>query len=68
MYLVMKLIKWEDMHLEQAGHFKFPFPVQFVKPEKEVGYCIVFKEYEDALEYAGNPDLIFAIQEIGGTA
>lgn len=62
-YLVMKIQKWEDTELESVGAYKLPIPTQFVGNEKEIGFCRVFRYYEDALEYAGDSMLIYAIQE-----
>lgn len=63
MYLVMKLRMWDTIELEAVG-FLFPFPVAFVKPEKELGYCPVFDKYEDALEYAGTASLVLAVEAL----
>ena len=60
MYLVMKLNKWENMELEPVGR-SLPFPVSFAPDDKQVGYCPVFKEYKDALEYAGDPKLVLEV-------
>jgi len=62
MYLVMKVTKWESMEFE-CVNARLPFPVRFSRPEKEIGFCHVFAEYKDALEYAGDGNLVFAIRE-----
>ncbi len=36
-YLVTKLRLWETVEFGPAGGVRLPFPVTFVKPEKEIG-------------------------------
>lgn len=54
MYLVMKLCAWEDMKFE----VNLPYPIEVKSPKGQIGYCIVFDDYDEALEFAGNPDLV----------
>ncbi len=58
----MKLTEWGDLELEQTGKYRLPFPVRFTKVEKEMGYCPVFNTYTDALEYAGDANLVKEVE------
>ncbi len=62
MYLVMKLCKWEDTEFDT--NVRLPFPMQLKAAKGEVGYLLVFDDCEEALEFAGDPNLIVEIKLI----
>lgn len=65
MWVVLRLNKWEDIELEQTGTRIIPFPVHLVKPDDgTIGVMFVFDDYEAALEYAKDANLILKIREV----
>ena len=62
MYLVMRLIDWRKVGIEQEGRQILPLST-LLEPQKDgsVGFLLVFESYEDALKFAGDATLISEI-------
>ncbi len=56
----MKMCKWDSFEIETYGR---KYPVSLDKDEKSIGFLLIFDKYEEALEYAKNPELVKEIKE-----
>ena len=59
MWLVCTLRLWEEQEFKND---LLPFPTKVKRPEYgEIGFCPVFGDYQKALAYSGNPELLLEI-------
>ena len=51
LYIVSKLCLWKDLECNVNM-------IRFQPPEGEEGFCRIFNDYDKALEFAGEPELV----------